>query len=123
MDKIKQVIVVRKDLNMRKGKIASQVAHGAMLFMLRRLQSDELDFSDTQLSWMFGVFTKVVLGAESEQELLDIHTKAKTAGLESHLMLDNGDTEFHGQKTLTCIAIGPDFSSKIDPITKDLKLI
>ena len=34
---IKQIIVVRKDLNMRKGKIASQCAHASMKVFFDRL--------------------------------------------------------------------------------------
>ena len=34
---IKQVIIVRKDLNMRKGKIAAQVAHAAMKVILDKM--------------------------------------------------------------------------------------
>jgi len=42
--------------------------------------------------------------------------------LETHLITDNGTTEFNSVPTNTCIAIGPDYSDKIDMITKHLKL-
>ena len=38
---IKQVIVVRKDLNMRKGKIATQVAHASMKVLLDVMDNTE----------------------------------------------------------------------------------
>ena len=53
----------------------------------------------------------------------DIYNKAKDAGLNVCEIIDNGLTEFHGVKTKTCLAIGPDLSDKIDPITGNLKLL
>jgi PTH2 family peptidyl-tRNA hydrolase len=45
------------------------------------------------------------------------------AGLEVHLITDNGKTEFHGEPTRTCLAIGPDDAEKIDAITGRLQLL
>jgi PTH2 family peptidyl-tRNA hydrolase len=59
----------------------------------------------------------------SEEELMTIYEKATSAGLEVHLITDSGKTEFHGQPTRTCLAIGPDFAAKIDPITGHLELL
>jgi PTH2 family peptidyl-tRNA hydrolase len=39
------------------------------------------------------------------------------------IIYDNGNTEFHGVKTLTAIAIGPDHAEFIDPITGHLQLL
>lgn len=54
---------------------------------------------------------------------LDIYNKAKESGLNVHMITDEGLTEFNGISTNTCLAIGPDLASRIDPITKDLKCL
>lgn len=43
-------------------------------------------------------------------------------GLNAHLVIDEGLTEFNGVKTATAVAIGPNKSDLIDVLTKDLKL-
>ena len=135
-DRTKQVIVMRRDLKMRRGKEIAQGSHASMAFLTRRLQKSSLyrgdgthgkalygEFSKAERDWMEGSFAKVCVKVTSEEELLDIYEKAKEAGLEVHLITDSGRTEFHGEPTHTCLAIGPDFSSKIDPITGDLVLL
>ena len=129
----KQVIVVRKDLNMRKGKLAAQVAHASWKVLLDRSvlrvegQVTELIIPFKTVGavdqWLNGEFTKVVVSVNSEEELMQVFDSAKQAGLLTSLVEDNGHTEFHGVVTKTCIAIGPDFPDKIDPITKHLKLL
>jgi PTH2 family peptidyl-tRNA hydrolase len=130
---VKQVIAVRKDLNMRKGKIAAQVAHAAMLFLREAMQSVsvtangnvmyEFPLSIKQADWLDNSFTKIVVYVNSLDELLAIHREAAGLGLASHLMIDNGATEFHGVPTATCVAIGPDSPDKLDPITGHLPLL
>jgi PTH2 family peptidyl-tRNA hydrolase len=67
--------------------------------------------------------SKVCCRVDSEEELMQIHDKALGAGLEVHLITDSGRTEFHGQPTRTCLAIGPDEAEKIDAITGHLPLL
>jgi len=140
MSSPKQVIIIRKDLNMRKGKIAAQASHASMKILLDLLESKsviesgKIDRSKTELSlvydndsplgqWLSGKFTKICLSVESEEELLDIYNKACSANILSALIKDAGLTEFNGVPTLTCCAIGPDFPDKIDIITSHLKLL
>lgn len=136
---IKQVIVMRTDLNMRKGKMIAQGAHAAMMFISKRFSQkpggeligddysigEVLEFrpSDNEFLWLRGNFKKICLGVGSEEELLNLHQAANDAHLGSHLCTDNGLTEFGGVPTNTCIAIGPDEASKIDAITGHLKLL
>lgn len=138
-DKVIQTIVVRKDLGMRAGKQAAQVSHASMIFLIEKLKQASffhtcsyvemintgyITFAPPQYNWLFdGKFTKIVLRVESEQELLNIYDRSIEAGLTCHKVVDEGLTEFHGVPTLTSIAIGPDYKSKIDPITKDLKCL
>jgi PTH2 family peptidyl-tRNA hydrolase len=61
--------------------------------------------------------------SSSPPKLMQIHDKALEAGLEVHLITDSGRTEFHGQPTRTCLAIGPDEADKIDAITGHLPLL
>lgn len=125
---VKQVIVVRRDLSMRKGKIAAQVAHAAMKFLIENNDSPRNDVVQTSLSeeealWLQSGHTKIVVGVDSEQELRDIVLKAKFADIEVHTIIDEGRTEFKGVPTLTCAALGPNLSHVIDKITGHLVLL
>jgi PTH2 family peptidyl-tRNA hydrolase len=124
---IKQVIVMRHDLKMRRGKQIAQGAHASMSFLCRRLQNQSSvsldDFSDSERAWLAGSFAKICCRVNSEEELMSIYDNAITAGLQVHLITDSGKTEFHGQPTRTCLAIGPDEAAKIDAVTGHLELL
>jgi PTH2 family peptidyl-tRNA hydrolase len=122
-DTIKQVIVMRNDLKMRKGKQIAQGSHASISFLTRRLNSDKIKLSKQEQEWLDHSFTKVCVRVDSEEQLLEIFQKAKDAMLEVHLITDSGKTEFHGVPTKTCLAIGPDYSHKIDQITGQLQLL
>ena len=122
---VKQVIVMRKDLNMRKGKMIAQGSHASMAFLSNRLKGyPNLKLTAEMLAWLMnGSFTKVCLSVDSEEELLKVYQEAKDANLEVQLITDSGKTEFNGVPTKTCLAIGPDLSYKINSITGNLKLL
>jgi len=119
----KQAIIIRRDLKMRRGKEIAQGSHASIAFLTRRLQSDgRIDLTSAQKEWLDSGFVKVVLQVQTETELLEIYNKSKIIGLEAHLITDSGFTEFHGIPTNTAVAIGPDYSEKIDSITGHLSL-
>lgn len=123
----KQVLVVRKDLNMRKGKIGAQCAHASLGVILNKMKvfsnGDRHLIKDDRINpWINNSFTKICVSVNSEEELLEIHQKAKEAGLLTCLITDNGQTEFNGVKTNTVVAVGPDLIEKVDQITKHLPL-
>lgn len=129
---VKQVIVLRKDLNMRKGKMVAQGAHASLAALIdkAKLTSDfkklVLDLIEDKafVEWFInGKFTKAVVGCNSEEELLDINNKAMQAGLPRSLIQDSGKTEFKGKLTFTAVAIGPGDVEKIDKITGHLPLL
>lgn len=120
-DNIKQVIVVRVDLKMRRGKESAQVAHAAMEF-LRQSVLGNYALGPAPLDWLRGNHGKIVVGVDSLEELSALQRIAEAAGIENHFVVDHGLTEFHGEHTTTCLALGPDYASAIDPITKHLKL-
>jgi PTH2 family peptidyl-tRNA hydrolase len=120
----KQVIVMRTDLGMRKGKMIAQACHASMAFMSDRCRRFLIpNFSKAQEHWLTNAFTKVCVRVESEAQLLDVEQRAREAGLEVYLITDSGKTEFHGVHTKTCLAIGPDEVAKIDAITGHLTLL
>lgn len=145
MDRIevKQVIVVRNDLKMRKGKIAAQCSHASMkvFFDIMRRSSTydcpklgEGIFSNEipvysmyptkdMDEWIQGIFAKTVLKVQSEEELDELTRKAEEAGLPNSVIVDAGRTVFEGVPTKTCIAIGPAKCEEIDKITGHLKLL
>ena len=77
---VKQVIVMRHDLKMRRGKQIAQGAHASMSFLCRRLQEGHSvsvnDFSETQQAWLTGSFAKVCCRANSDEELLEIRDQS-----------------------------------------------
>src|SRR6056297_4285381 len=118
---------MRHDLKMRRGKQIAQGAHASLAFLTRRLQSKASigmdDFSPNEQAWISGSFAKVCVRCNSEDELMAVHDKAIELGLEVHVITDSGRTEFHGQPTRTCLAIGPDDATKIDQVTGELELL
>jgi PTH2 family peptidyl-tRNA hydrolase len=119
----KQVIVMRRDLGMRRGKEIAQGAHASMMWLALRIRQPGHTFSEAERQWLDGRFTKVCVRVESEEELLAVVQSARQAGVMVYLCVDTGKTEFHGVPTLTCCAVGPDFPDRIDPITGHLKLL
>jgi len=123
----KQVIVLRKDLNMRKGKMVAQGAHASMAAILKLAvrEGDRLVIPlDERIEpWLLGRFTKICVSVNSEAELLAIHEKSLAAGVLTSLILDSGVTEFGGIPTNTAVAVGPDQVSKVDAITGGLPLL
>lgn len=121
---IKQIIVIRKDLGMRRGKEIAQGSHASMAFLFDKLGFEKpmSSLSNEEIEWIKGSFTKVCLQVNSEEELLLLHNKALQEKLTSYLITDSGFTEFSGRPTVTAIAIGPHESEKIDKITSKLRL-
>jgi PTH2 family peptidyl-tRNA hydrolase len=139
-DYVKQVIVIRKDLNMRKGKLAAQTAHAAMKVLLDQMSCDRFAEDSTFWRdchiwylkvleseplhrWLKGNFTKIVVSVNNEEELFDIKRKAEKVGILCSLVTDAGKTEFHGECTNTALAVGPEWASKVDGITGHLPLL
>jgi PTH2 family peptidyl-tRNA hydrolase len=119
----KQVIVMRRDLGMRRGKEIAQGAHASMIWLALRIRRPAYTFSDAERVWLEGAFTKVCVRVDSEDELMGIVRAAQESGVLVHLCVDAGRTEFHGVPTPTCCAVGPDLPERIDPITGHLKLL
>lgn len=134
----KQVIIIRKDLGMRKGKMIAQGAHASLKVFFDRFEfmtdSDPDDplrnqylesenLGQAMVDWYSGSFAKIVVSVQSEEELLDIYRQAKAAGIPCALIQDAGRTEFKGVPTYTAVAVGPDYPNRIDPITGKLKLL
>jgi len=126
MAETKQVLVVRKDLNMRKGKIAAQAAHASMMvFSQKAVVKDGLFqclVTEAMEEWFANSFAKICVQVDSEEELEAVYYKALDAGVPAALCVDSGRTEFKGVATKTVVAIGPDYIEKIDKITGEMKL-
>lgn len=115
MKDYKQVILVRKDLKLTKGKMSAQVAHASTEALLR---SHKDDIS----AWREQGMAKIVLNVADLKELLKYKQKAEDAGLVVALITDAGRTQLE-PGTITCLGIGPDDSAKIDKVTGELKLV
>ncbi len=114
----KQVILIRADIKMSKGKTAAQCSHASLESALKVLKKDKKLLQ----SWRREGAKKVVLRVADKKELLDFDKKAKQANLISALITDAGHTELK-PGTMTCLGIGPDKEEKIDKITKELQAL
>lgn len=113
----KQVIVVRRDLNMRAGKLIAQTAHAAMMFLL-----DGHALTKGERQWVSQGMTKICVQVPTLEELVHLDELANQLELTHHLITDSGRTEFKGIPTITCLAIGPNLAPLVDKVTGDLAL-
>ncbi len=111
----KQVILVRQDLKLPKGKLAAQAAHASVEAVLK---------SDKKIvtAWHDSGMAKIVLKVKNETELVYYLQKAKQEGLIAALITDAGHTVV-APGTKTCVGIGPGREEKIDGVTGALKLL
>lgn len=115
----KQMLIVRKDLKMRKGKIGAQCAHASLSSYITHYprNSDMFDL------WLSTGSTKICVSIDSEDELIEIYNLAKANGIPATLIIDAGHTEFKGVPTKTVVALGPDYDENINKLTSNLKLL
>ena len=129
-DKVKQVIVIRRDLKMRRGKEIAQGAHASsawLAFMVARAVdtatgSATIVLDPDALVWITSSVRKVTLQVQTEEDLVALHEAALALGLTSHLIRDSGRTEFGGVPTLTALAVGPGLAATIDQVTGHLSI-
>lgn len=127
---VKQVIVIRRDLKMRRGKEIAQGAHASTAWLMKMLIAsiDRIQGTATvsldavAVEWMTTSWRKIALQVPDEAALRALHATALARGLRSHLITDSGRTEFAGVPTLTALAIGPDLAADIDAVTGSLSL-
>ncbi len=139
MYKSKMMIVMRRDLKMRKGKIAAQAGHACIEAVLMALCKEgrmndfemtthglalkQSDKASTPLSdWFLYGSAKVCVYVDSEQALLEIAKMAEERGIIASVITDAGMTEFHGIPTKTCLALEPLPADIADELTGDLPL-
>ena len=139
MYKSKMMIVMRRDLKMRKGKIAAQAGHACIDAILMALNKEGrvndfeitddgiiLKYSDkstTPLSdWFKYGCAKICVYVDSEEELMNIADKAKEKGIIAAVITDAGMTEFHGVPTKTCLAVESLPAEVADELTGNLPL-
>ena len=142
MNKYKQVIIARRDLNLSSGKLAAQVSHASMAFLSHFIR-DNVDsnghvdgYIDEGIlhEWIEDVFTKCILKAKNKNQLLKAKTMAEEMGMvegkDFFLIKDNCLTELEPEeigedgigRTLTCISFAPMPSDVIDKIGKKYRL-
>jgi len=127
----KQIIVVRKDLQMDYGKFGAQVSHAAMGCLTNLLKKDinnnivsyllECNIDSPMNMWIGDRFTKIIVEAKNEDHLLRIHKKAEEMNINNCLIQDAAFTVFDAP-TYTCLGLGPEFPDIINPLTKRLRL-
>jgi peptidyl-tRNA hydrolase, PTH2 family len=111
----KQAILIINSLKLPKGKMAAQAAHASVEAVLR---------ADKEIvkKWRSEGMGKIVLKVDDEKELYSFIQQAKDMWLSTSVITDAGHTVVE-PGTVTCGAIGPDDSDKIDSIISKLKLM
>ena len=112
---LKQVILVRADLKLPKGKLGAQTAHAAVEAALR---SDK----EHVRSWRLAGMAKIVLKVADEKELLKMNQRAKDQGLITAMITDAGRTVVE-PGTRTCCGVGPADEERLDELFSELKLL
>jgi peptidyl-tRNA hydrolase len=112
---MKQALIANESLRLPRGKLAAQAAHAALAAFLGASP-------ERRREWIESGMAKVVLRGESEEQLLELHDRAREAGLPAYVVRDAGRTVVE-PGTITFVGIGPAEAREIDPITQDLKLV
>lgn len=113
----KMVIVLRRDVDMGRGKAAAQAAHAAVATFKRARRADPALVRDWEKR---GASAKVVVRAESEAEVEALAAAAAAAGLPSKTIADAGRTQV-APGTVTALAVLGS-AAAVNAVTGGLKL-
>lgn len=114
----KQVIAVRRDLDMGKGKVAVQVAHAAV----SAAEEARKKYAEWWEAWLREGQCKVAVRVDSLEEILRLERRSRELRLPVALITDRGLTQID-PGTTTCLGIGPAPSSIVDTLTGNLGLL
>ncbi|KAK9080013.1 hypothetical protein SSX86_001688 [Deinandra increscens subsp. villosa] len=116
---LKMVLVVRQDLKMGPGKVASQCAHAATGLYSKLMQSHQ----NLLRRWEHCGQAKIVVTCKNQQEMNKLLEAAEGIGLPTYVVADAGRTQVSaGSKTV--LAIGPaGYHSIVDSVTGKQRLL
>lgn len=114
MNDFKQVIVLRQDLDMSKGKMIAQACHAS-------LKAYKMAEESQKKNWESQGGKKIALDA-GERKLDEMRNQARKTELPAALVKDSGLTELE-PGTVTALGIGPAEEAKIDTVTGKLDVI
>jgi len=114
----KMVLVVREDLKMSKGKIASQCSHATLLAYKKgiKVRPKLID------AWESIGQPKVVLKVPNIEELERLIKIATNEGVLTCKVCDAGRTQVN-PGSVTVLAVGPGDTASVDRVTGHLKLL
>ena len=112
---MKQVMIVRTDLKMGKGKSAAQCCHAA-IGAYKNADKEKVR------KWENEAYAKVVLKVPSLEDLFKYRDLAREKGINYYLVTDAGRTQLP-ESTITVLGLGPDEDEALDEITGELKLL
>ena len=111
----KQVIVIRTDLKLSRGKLSAQAAHAS-------LEAYKRADGRARSAWERSGSKKIVVKVEDLKGLMEIYEEARQARLPASLIKDAGRTELPAG-TVTAVGIGPADESRVDRVTGRLKML
>ncbi len=117
-DEIKQVIIIRSDLDMSRGKLVAQGAHASLMSYFEAEKMDK----NLVKQWLEEGEKKIVLKVSDEEALKKFYAAFKFKKIPAALVTDAGLTEVP-PGTKTALGVGPWRSSEINQFTRGMKLL
>lgn len=118
MSDLKQVIVIRRDLEMGKGKMIAQGAHASLSAFLKAWRERR----EWAVKWLRAGQKKIVVRVDSIEELRAVYREARALGLPVAVVRDKGLTQLP-PNTVTAVGIGPAPAELVNRVTGKLKLL
>ncbi|KAF3014438.1 hypothetical protein E8E14_008072 [Neopestalotiopsis sp. 37M] len=122
-EECKLVLVVRTDLGMTKGKIAAQCSHATLACYKKLAAASSSSPGGRYLRrWERHGQAKIAVQIKSQEELLELHKRARAMGLTAEYIQDAGRTQIEAG-SMTVLGVGPAPKSLVDKVTGGLKLL
>jgi len=115
---MKQVLALRKDLQLGKGKLAAHASHASIAAYRKALSSHPENVEE----WEAGGEKKIAVSVNSEAEILELFELIKRHKIPCALIRDAGLTQI-SPGTITALGIGPWDDAELDKFTGHLKLL